>query len=109
MTSNLNGFPTDIGNILVRMGAISWVELHSAVERQKEVPHKKLGELLMENDFITKEILEEALDLQQKLKTPGEFPEDALVKLFNHAVTAYRRTNARIGDMMDGALAGGVK
>jgi RNA-binding protein YlmH len=98
--SELNGFPTDLGSILVRMGAITFEQLHAAVEKQ-HLTREKLGDVLVKDNHITAVILLEALELQSGLRTAEGVPVNALSRLFNHAVDSYQASNTRIGSVLD--------
>jgi len=102
MVVELDGFPTDLGSILVRMGSITWDQLHVAVEQKQQVPDVKLGELLVREGHITTETLKEALELQQSLRTSSEVPVSTLARIYNRAVENYQRNNVRLGTVLDG-------
>jgi len=102
MVKDLDGFPTDLGSILVRMGSITWDQLHVAVEHKQQVPDVKLGDVLVAEGYITTETLREALELQQGLRTSSEVPVNVLARLYNRAVENYQRNNVRLGTMLDG-------
>jgi len=101
--SELDGFPTDLGSILVRMGVITFEQLHAAVEKQ-HLTKEKLGDVLVKDQHITAAILLEALELQSGLRTADGVPVSALSRLFNRAVDSYQESNLRIGSVLDGAV-----
>ena len=102
MVVELAGFPTDLGSILVRMGAVTWDQLHIAVEYKQQLPDVKLGELLVREGFLTSEVLKEALELQSNLRTSKEVPVSTLTRIYNLAVENFQRNNVRLGSLLDG-------
>jgi hypothetical protein len=102
MVNELKSFPTDLGSILVRMGAVTWDELHLAVEKQQWNREDKLGELLVKEGFIDEGTLKEALELQASLRDSDDVPLTTLQRIFNHAVDNYQRNNLRLAHVLDG-------
>lgn len=58
-----------IGEYLVKNNVIKQEEVDKALEIQKAIPQKKLGEILVEMKIITIDILIKYLDLQLKDKS----------------------------------------
>lgn len=97
MMSNLN-----IGNVLLRMGAITDEELAAAVRKQKTEPSKKLGEILVADQVITDEQLRTALAAQTAAlsSNPGE-KRRGLMAMLDGAVDAFQKSSARVADQSD--------
>jgi hypothetical protein len=56
-----------IGEILIEMGCLTFLQLHRALQRQKEtmLEHKRLGQIMVEEGLITLEERSLALERQQ--------------------------------------------
>lgn len=56
-----------IGEILIEMGCLTFLQLHRALQRQKEtiLGHKRLGQIMVEAGLITLEERSLALERQQ--------------------------------------------
>lgn len=102
MVEALKDFPTDLGTILVKMGAITWEQLHRATEKKHQAD-MKLGDVLIAEGLLDQETLNEALDLQNNLRNSDGVPLQALERLYNHAVENYQRHQSRLSNMLDEA------
>lgn len=101
MVEALKDFPTDLGTILVRMGAITWDQLHIATEKKQWNPDEKLGDLLLRDGVIDEATLKNALDIQDGLRRAGGVPVGALQALFDYAVENFQRNNVRLSNRLD--------
>jgi hypothetical protein len=93
---------TNIGNILIKMGAISEDELSDAVEMQERSSIEvMLGKLLIANEICTREQISMALAAQKGLRS-GDKPEAALAIA---DIASYRkgRTNGKRDRVMEKA------
>lgn len=63
--------PTDLGNVMIRMGVITDVQLSQAVAKHRAEPGTKLGEAALALGFICKEDLELALQYQERMRDGG--------------------------------------
>lgn len=102
MVDALKDFPTDLGSILVKMGAITWEQLHLATEKKHRMD-MKLGDVLLAEGMLDAETLKEALDLQEGLRKSEGVPLAALERLYNHAVENYQRHTSRLANKLDEA------
>jgi len=53
-----------VGEILSDLGAISSDEVEEALAKQKEEGDKKIGEIMVENDYVREVDLDRALEIQ---------------------------------------------
>lgn len=97
----INGFPTDIGSILVRMGACSEDQVKVA-EEAASVLGCTAGERLVATGAVTVEEAHEAERLQSALRSAEEMPVVTLVRLYNHAVGNYHRSNQSLSEVLEG-------
>jgi hypothetical protein len=70
---------SNLGNVLLKMGAVTEAELDFAVELQKKRQDALLGELLVETGALTKEKLEQALDYQKDFRNGNA--ADAMLRI----------------------------
>lgn len=95
----INGFPTDVGRILVMMGACSEEQLKHA-SRKSETPD--VSRALMESGAVSREDVVEAERLRESLvSAKDEMPVMALVRLYEHAVGNYHRSTVRLSEALE--------
>jgi general secretion pathway protein E len=63
-----------IGEILIKMGSITAVQLEDALSFQQEHPRQKIGEILIEKEFITEENMLKSLAIQLDLPYYDKLP-----------------------------------
>ncbi len=75
-----------LGQILYKSKIITKKQLNEALKIQKENPHKKIGEILLELGYINQSHLEKGLNLQKKLAQAALVGLFSLVQLFNFSI-----------------------
>ena len=105
MCPDMREFPTDLGSVLVRMGACTWAQLDAAMDKHPSAGTWRMGAILVQEGVITEEAHQEALRLQARLRNKDEVPVEALARLLDLAVNRYAH-NTRI---VEGALVNGLK
>ena len=70
---------SNLGNILLKMGAVSEEQLEASAEAQKSSEDVHLGEVLVQAGLISREDLKEALSLQGQMRNGKAL--DAMFKM----------------------------
>lgn len=96
----INGFPTDLGSILVRMGACSEDQVRVA-EEAASVLGCAPEERLLATGAVTAEEVREATRLQTSLRSASEMPVVTLVRLYDHAVGNYHRSTRSLSERLE--------
>jgi hypothetical protein len=92
-----------LGNILLKMNAISEDNLEKAVIIKEQNPNKLLGEIIIEKGFSTQENVNLALDEQRKESRLGALLiKSGLLKQeqLTDALNIQKETNEKLGDIL---------
>ena len=95
----INGFPTDVGSLLVMMGACSRDQVKHASERAEG---HAVAVILLEDGAVTTDDVDEAKRLQDTLlSATTEVPVAALARLHEHAVANYHRSTRSLSERLE--------
>lgn len=101
MCHSMKEFPTDLGSILVRMGACTQRQVDAA----RRLDEERFGEGLVKARIISDDTLQEALRLQFSLQSTSEVPIADLACLLDHALARYAKNTRTMGSLLEGTLA----
>ena len=96
---------TSMGNILKSMGAISEAHLDILMDRQRENPEEKIGELAVQSSFCTREDLEYAIKAQLGLRAHGSNKIRILAALHKNNIERSRKVYKKRQSLNEAILA----